>query len=114
MLRRSLTFAGLAAAACLALVGCETTGGADLDTTIRKSLPKICDAADVGHAAFLAYVETGHVSAKDARAELAAYTSLQPLCADPSAATSADVLLTAASAYAAITAALADVNRSPP
>jgi len=104
-----LTVAGLAlvAAGTLALVGCQTTS---LDTTVQQSLPKVCAAADVAHAAFLTYVAEAKVSAKDQRTEAAAYESLAALCADPSSQSSTTVLVAAANAYASITAALHDAK----
>lgn len=89
----------------LAAGGCQSIG--QVDTAIQKNLPQICRAADVAHTAFTAVaVTTDRVPMKTVRVELAAYTSLQDLCADPSNATSVNVLITATSAYMQIAQAL--------
>ncbi len=100
----------LAAAGSLALAGCTTTSS--IDAAIQSNLPAICNAATTAHIAFSAVAATGNISDRTVRREQAAYDALQPLCADPANATTASVLVAAATAYATITAALREAERA--
>lgn len=91
----------LIAAATLALAGCTTT----LDTNVQKNLPAICTAAKQAHGVYLVATAVGKVSAKTRRNVDAAWSSLQPLCADPVTQTTASVIAAAFAAYVTISAA---------
>lgn len=95
------------AAACLALAGCQTTS---IDSAIQKNLPQICSAATTAHAAFIAASAAGTISDRTIRKEAAAWSALQPICANPRGQTSASILVAAASAYASITIALREAG----
>lgn len=91
----------IAAAASLALSGCQT-----VNQHIRDSLPEICTAATAAHVAFGVYANSGDVSPETVLAERLAWQALQPLCVDPEGQNSATVIVAAAQAYATISAAL--------
>lgn len=105
-------FAGMVAGvlAAVALTGCTQTIK-DADTAIRQTLPQICDGAEIAHAGVLAVAETGVLPANIVAAEIAAYTELQPLCAAPDTATSAQVLVTAIRLSGQIAAALREAEK---
>jgi len=97
------TFAMLAAVSMLA-ASCQTGG---VDATIQSNLPRTCALIETSHLAFTVLAAAGQVSKRTARAELAAYTSTRTICANPETATATDALVTAATAYATISSALA-------
>lgn len=92
------------------LAACTTT--TDLDASIQKSLPQICDGADVLHAAFVAVSVSGAVSAKVIDREAQAWAVLAPLCADPANANTTTVLITAANAYIVIVQAIKEAKKT--
>lgn len=100
----------IAAAAGLLLAGCTTT--TKIDTAIQKNLPAVCQAASTAHVAFVAVAATAKVSDRTIRREQLAYDALVPLCANPSSATTADVLVAAVNAYATITVALREAEKA--
>lgn len=100
----------IAAAASLALAGCQNTQ--DVDAAIQKNLPQVCSAASIAHVAFVAVAETGRIRARTVAAEANAWAALEPLCIDPSSATSADVLVAAVTALSTITLALREAERA--
>lgn len=90
-----------AAAACLALSGCQT---AQIDSSIQKNLPKACAALSTAYATFLAIEPT--LKPTTAKKVEVAYAGAYPICSDPSNATGTDVLVRVAAAYATVTLAL--------
>jgi len=98
----------IAAAACLALAGCQTT---KIDEAIQESLPRICQNAETAHTAFVIVASTGKISQSTKSREEAAYTTLQGLCRNPSNQTAASVLIAAVQAYANMTSALKEAQR---
>jgi len=95
------------AAAMLALAGCQTTS---IDTAIQKNLPQVCSAATSAHAAFVVVAAGGSISDRTIRKEAAAWSALQPICANPSGQTTSTILVAAAAAYATITVALREAG----
>lgn len=100
----------IAAAACLALAGCTTTTGT-IDTAVQENLPAICNAATTAHMAFQVVAASGNLSDRTVRNEELAYGVLEPLCVDPSNATSASILVAAAGAYSTIAIALREAEK---
>lgn len=98
---RSLYLASLAVS--VALAGCQTT---EIDATIQKSLPAICNAAATAKPALDLAEQAGKLSGKRAAAVDGAYASLGPLCTDPGSQTAAGVLVAATTAYLTISSAL--------
>ncbi|MCB5204998.1 cell wall anchor protein [Neorhizobium sp. T786] len=96
------------AAAAIGLSACTHTGS--IDTAIRQSLPQICSAADTGHAVFVAIAATGKIKPSTVAKEEAAYGQLVVVCANKDTATLASTLVSAATAYAVITAALKEAQ----
>jgi hypothetical protein len=94
-----------AVVACLALAGCQTAAN-NVDQAVQKSLPAICQGAATAKPVLMLLIDGGKIKAKDANAIKAAYASLEPLCADPSTVTAADVLVQATVAYLTISTAL--------
>src|ERR1051325_1504734 len=95
----------LALAACLAVAGCQTAAN-NVDQAVQKSLPAICQGAATAKPVLMLLIDGGKIKPKDANAINAAYASLEPLCADPSKVTAADVLVQATVAYLTISTAL--------
>lgn len=95
----------LLAAAGLALAGCTTVS--TIDTSIQKNLPDICAKASTAHSAFTLALLFGSVDAKTVEREAKAWAVLEPLCSDPSAATTGSVIMAALNALATIEAARA-------
>lgn len=93
----------IAAAATLALAGCQST---KVDKAIADNLPKICSGAAQIHSAFVVIAATGNLPAKAVTKERAAWAALSTVCRDPASVNSATALVTAAEAYAAMVAAL--------
>lgn len=96
-----------AAFACLALASCQT---ADIDEAIQKSAPQICAAATPLHNAFVVVAASGEISQRTIDREAAAWAVLQPICADPSSATSTTILIAAAQAYIVISQAVREAR----
>lgn len=90
-------------AVSVALAGCQTT---EIDATVQKSLPAICQAANTARPALDVAIAAGKLSGKRADAVQAAYASLEPICANPSSQTAATVLVAATTAYLTISTAL--------
>lgn len=96
--------------AILFLTACTTTG--EVDMAIQKSLPQVCASAEVAHAGFIAVAAvTTKIKERTVRQELLAYDALKPLCANPSSATSATVLITATTAALQIATALKEAEK---
>lgn len=89
----------LLAAAMLALAGCTTV---DIDQSIRKNLPQICKVSADAHNLYLMAVAFGKVSERNRQRVDDAWSSLAPLCKDPSSQTAAGVLTAAFTAYLTI------------
>lgn len=98
----------VAVVCALALAGCQTV--TDIDAAIQKSAPQLCAAATPLHESFIAVAATGAVSQKTIDREAQAWALLQPVCADPSHATSTTVLVAAANAYIVISQALKEAK----
>lgn len=90
---------------CLFLVAVFALSACQTDQYVRDNLPAICRGATTTHNAFLALAELGYASERTIRREAIAWNSLVPLCTNPQQATTADVLIAAATAYATIRAA---------
>lgn len=88
----------IAAAAMLALAGCQTA--TDADSKASEGLAKICPSASLAYTGYQGAVLFGIV--KPSAAVDQAWAFLGPLCADPSRATSSAVLRQAADALDAI------------
>lgn len=97
-----------ATAAASMLAGCQTA--ADIDASIQKSAPQLCAAAQPLHAAFLTVAGTGAVSQKTIDREAQAWAIIDPICQDPSHATSTTILIAGANAYIAISQALREAK----
>lgn len=91
----------------LALAGCTTT----IDSTIQKSLPRICADAETAHIAFTAVAAAGKLKQSVVDKEAAAYAALQPLCANPSQQTAASVLIQALTLYTTMSTALKEAQK---
>lgn len=91
--------------ACVGVLLASCTTIADIDTTLQKNAPKVCNVIETTHVAFVAAAATGNVKESLVRKEAAAYSIAAPLCADPSNLTTAQLLLLAAQQFAILTAA---------
>lgn len=99
--------------ACLAaasiITGCTATG--EVDEALQKNLPKVCDALNTGHIAFVAVATaTGKVSAKTVAKEAAAYEGVKALCVDPGNVTLPTAIIQVTQAVIIVTAALKEAR----
>lgn len=93
--------------AALLLGGCQITEiQKDVDKVIRSSLPEICSAATTARDTFVALSLEFQMPESASRAVETGWAILEPLCANPSAATSTSILLRAIAAYRMIAEAL--------
>lgn len=99
----------VAIASALALLsGCQTA--TDIDAAIQKSAPQLCAAATPLHQSFLTVASTGAVSQKTIDREAQAWAIIEPICADPSHATSTTILIAGANAYIVISQAVREAK----
>jgi len=94
-------------AATLALASCTTT---QLDDTIQRSLPVTCKLIETGHLSFVAATAAGDISQRTIDKELAAYTAIAPICANPESVTVATALPLAVQAYVVISKAMKEAK----
>lgn len=98
-------------ALALALGGCQAYAFPNIsDEAIRKTLPTYCNIGVVAHAAFKAYASRGSVKPELSKAVDGAAEALYLVCADAENATSASVIIRAATASAIIVAALKEAR----
>jgi hypothetical protein len=97
-----------ATGAALTLSSCTTTGS--IDSAIQQSLPQICNAADIGYAAYAPLIASGAVPGSRARKVEVAYSQIQAYCSNPSGQTLASTLIAATTAYVVITTALREAK----
>lgn len=103
MMKRSIA---AVAFACLAVTSCTTAQSASVDAVVQKNLPKACAALTTVYSTFVA-LEPSLKPATTKKVEVA-YAGVQPICANPSSASGAGVLVEVAAAYSTITLALKD------
>lgn len=95
-------------AATSIITGCTASG--EVDEALQKTLPKVCDALNTGHVAFVAVAETGKVSAKTVAKEAAAYEGVKALCVDPGKVTLPTAIIQVTQAVIIVTAALKEAR----
>lgn len=90
------------------LAGCQTAG--DIDASIQKSATQLCAAATPLHESFLTVASTGAVSQKTIDREAKGWAIIEPICADPTHATSTTILIAGANAYIVISQAVREAK----
>ena len=95
-------------AATSIITGCTTTSG--VDEALQKSLPKVCDALNTSHIAFVAIAATGKISAKTVSKEAAAYEGVKTVCIDPGNITLPTAIIEVTQAVIIVTAALKEAR----
>lgn len=94
-------------AALAIMSGCQT------DALIQANLPQVCGYAKPEYVAFVEIVAAAapdKISPKTVRTVRAAWDSLEPLCDNPSSATTGSVLVAAIAAYITIKDARAEAE----
>lgn len=97
--------------AALSLASCTTTGTSSIDTAVQRNLPKVCDALQTAHIAFLAVAATGKIKAKTVAKEAAAYAGVQTICIDPKNTTAINAAILVGQAYVVVSAALKEARQ---
>jgi hypothetical protein len=90
------------------LSACQSVG--NIDASIQKSAPALCAAATPLHETFITVAATGIISQKTADREAAAWSVVEPICLDPSHATSTTILIAMANAYIVISQAVREAK----
>lgn len=98
----------LVAAFAFVLASCGSNP--KLDASIQQNLPRICASVAQLHSAFVIIASTGTVKARLIHKENAAFQATQAVCRDPSRVNSSTALITLAESYAALIAAMKEVQ----
>ncbi len=93
------------------IVLCVTAMLAACTTISGDKLDKACNSAKSAYAAYLVVAATGDISPKTQAKVEAAFLAAAPVCANPDAYKSGDILMLTAQVYAAISTAYKEARK---